>query len=360
MKKTPFVRAAANPLIVPEQIRPWLPGFKVTCAFNAGVARYGDETLLLLRVAEKPPEAEAGHMHVPVLEGTGSQTRVTVQSLRLDDPRYDFSDPRKVLDRTLGSYVFLTSLSHLRLARSRDGIHFTVEEQPFLAPDQTLEAFGTEDARITQLEGRFLINYTAVSPYGITTALAETGDFRTVRKRGVIFVTENRDVCLFPEKIHGKYYALIRPVPRQIGRARIWLAASEDLMHWGEFVPLALPDFPWGMARSGGGAPPLKTDRGWLILYHGASPEDNRYSMGAALLDADNPSRVLAVSRNPVLAPEAPYETEGFYPNVVFSCGALLDAGTVRMYYGAADRVMALATADLADLWRVMEPPVNA
>ena len=211
----------------------------------------------------------------------------------------------------------------------------------------TLEAFGTEDARITPIDGTFRINYTAVSPYGITTALAETRDFVEIKKRGVIFVTENRDVCIFPERIRGKYYALVRPVPRQIGGARIWLAASEDLLHWGEFAPLALPD----------GAPPLRTDRGWLVLYHGASRDGNRYSMGAALLDPEDPSRVLAVSREPVLSPEAPYETEGFYPNVVFSCGALLESGTVRMYYGAADRVMALATAALEDLWRVMEPP---
>ena len=352
MSKAPFVRVAANPLITPEQVRPWLPGFQVTCVFNAGVCRCGEETLLLLRVAEKPPAAPAGFLHVPILE----EDRVAVRALRLDDPRWDFSDPRKVFDRETGSYAFLTSMSHLRLARSRDGIRFTVEDQPFLRPDQPLEAFGTEDARITRIGDTFLINYTAVSPFGITTALAETADFRSVRKRGVIFVTENRDVCIFPEKISGEYRALVRPVPRQIGQARIWLAASEDLLHWGEFAPLALPDLPWSRGRSGGGAPPLRPDRGWLILYHGASPVDNRYSMGAALLDIADPSRVLSVSREPVLAPEAPYETEGFYPNVVFSCGALAEGDAIRMYYGGADRVMALATARLDDLWDVMEP----
>ena len=209
---------------------------------------------------------------------------------------------------------------------------------------------------ITRIGGTYYINYTAVSIHGITTALAETEDFVHVRKHGVIFVTENRDVCIFPDKIGGKYYSLVRPVPRQIGSAKIWVAASDDLLHWGEFTPLPLPRFGWDGMRNGGGAVPVRTDRGWLVLYHGADRESNRYSMGAALLAADDPRKVLAVSRRPVLYAEAPYETAGFYPNVVFSCGAFLEKDTVYMYYGAADRVMGLARADLAGLWAVMEP----
>ena len=346
----PFVREAENPLITPEMIRPSLPGFRVVCAFNAGAARYGDEVLLLLRVAEKPPEAEKGFLAVPVLTERDGAWRVETRSLSLEDPRYDFSDPRKVLDREAGNYVFLTSVSHLRLARSRDGIHFTVEDRPLIHPDCEMEAFGTEDARITRIGDTWYINYTAVSPHGITTALAETQDFVHIRKRGVIFVTENRDVCIFPEKIRGKYYALVRPVPRQIGAAKIWIAASEDLLHWGEFAPLALPRFSWDAARNGGGAPPLKTEKGWLVLYHGADRASNRYSMGAALLSPDDPGKVLAVSEKPVLYAEEPYETTGFYPNVVFSCGAFMENDTVHMYYGAADRVTGLARARLGEL----------
>ena len=352
----PFIREKSNPLVTPEMVSPWLPGFRVVGTYNAGVARYQGEVLLLLRVAEKPPEAEPGFVNVPVLVCKRGAWEVETRKLSLDDPRYDFSDPRKILDREAGNYVFLTGISHLRLARSRDGVRFSVEERPLIMPDCGLEAFGTEDARITRIGGTYYINYTAVSIHGITTALAETEDFVHVRKRGVIFVTENRDVCIFPDKIGGKYYSLVRPVPRQIGSAKIWVAASDDLLHWGEFTPLPLPRFGWDGMRNGGGAVPVRTDRGWLVLYHGADRESNRYSMGAALLAADDPRKVLAVSRRPVLYAEAPYETAGFYPNVVFSCGAFLEKDTVYMYYGAADRVMGLARADLAGLWAVMEP----
>ena len=351
----PFIREASNPLITPEMVSPSIPGFTVVCAFNAGVATCQGETLLLMRVAEKPPKAPEGFLNVPVLEqASDGSWQVRVRALRLDDPNYDFSDPRKILDRRLNTYVYLTSISHLRLARSRDGVHFTVDAQPLIRPDCELEGFGAEDARITQLGDTYYINYTAVSANGITTALATTKDFITVRKHGVIFVTENRDVTIFPQTIGGKYYALVRPVPKQIGLAQIWVAASDDLLHWGEFTPLHLPRYNWSDARNGGGAVPILTEKGWLVLYHGADTVSNRYSMGAALLAADDPRKVLASTPEPVLRAEAAYETEGFYPNVVFSCGATLEGNTINMYYGGADRVMALARAELCDMWAVM------
>ena len=213
-----FIREAANPLVTPEMVRPSLPGFSVVCTFNAGVAQHGGETLLLLRVAEKPPMAPDGHVNVPVLAKKDGAYRVEVHTLSLDDPRYDFSDPRKILDREAGNYVYLTSISHLRLARSRDGVHFTVDAEPFIRPDCELEGFGCEDARITRIGETYYINYTAVSIHGITTALATTKDFVHAEKHGSIFVTENRDVCIFPEQIGGKYWALVRPVSRQIGQ----------------------------------------------------------------------------------------------------------------------------------------------
>lgn len=350
---TPFVREEKNPLITPEMVKPSREGFTVVCTFNAGVAEYGGEVLLLMRVAEKPWEAEEGFLAVPVLEEEADGSfDVHVKVLNCKDPRYDFSDPRKVYDREKETYVYLTSISHLRLARSRDGVHFTVEERPFIKPDRELEGFGTEDARITKIGDTYYINYTAVSCNGITTALAVTKDFQRVEKKGLIFVTENRDVTIFPEKIHHKYYALTRPVPRQIGMAQMWVAASPDLVYWGEHELLKLPRYEWDGARNGGGAVPIKTERGWLVLYHGADKASNRYCMNAALLDLEDPSNVIAVSKRPVLEPEDSYEVEGFYPNVVFSCGALLRDGTVWMYYGAADRVMALARAPLDEIWR--------
>lgn len=352
---TPFVREKENPLVTPEMVKPSRDDFEVVCSFNAGVARYNDEILLLLRVAERPIASDAETAAVPTLEKQeDGNWKVVVKYLGRNDPRYDFSDPRKVLDKEKGSYAYLTSISHLRLARSKDGIHFTVEDRPFIQPDRELEAFGTEDARITQIGDTYYINYTAVSGNGITTALAVTKDFKTVEKQGIIFVTENRDVTIFPEKIGGNYYALTRPVPRQIGTARMWVAQSPDLYYWGRHCPLDLPRYEWDSARNGGGAVPIRTEKGWLILYHGADRQSNRYCMNAALLALDNPEKVIAAAKEPVLQPEAPYELEGFYPNVVFSCGAFLENEVVNMYYGAADRVMALARAELSDIWKAM------
>ena len=346
-----MIRCSENPLVTPSMVQPWLKGYTVECTFNAGVAEYQGQTLLLLRVAEKPPAAEPGYMNVPILAKQASGIwQVETRTLSLNDPQYDFSDPRKVFSHEAGTYVYLTSISHLRLARSTDGIHFQVDPLPLICPDCAAEAFGTEDARITQFGDTYWINYTAVSPNGITTALATTKDFQSVHKHGIAFVTENRDVTIFPERIHGEFHALVRPVPRQIGKAKIWIARSPDLLHWGNFEVLNLPEYDWSNSRTGGGAVPIRVPEGWLVLYHGADRASNRYSMGAMLLDAQNPSHILAHSHEPVLRAEAIYEREGFYPNVVFSCGALLREGTVYMYYGAADRVIGLATATISEI----------
>lgn len=355
---TPFRREKQNPLVTPEMVKPSRLDFEVVCTFNAGVAVYQDEILLLMRVAEKPiaiGKGASGILRVPFLEEQEDGAwEVAVKELSLDDARYDFSDPRKIYDKEKETYAYLTSISHLRLARSKDGVNFVVDGVPFIKPDRELEGFGTEDARITQIGDTYYINYTAVSCNGITTALAVTTDFVHVEKKGIIFVAENRDVTIFPEKIGRKYHALTRPVPRQIGIAQMWTASSPDLYHWGGHRLLKLPRYEWDGARNGGGAVPVKTDKGWLVLYHGADKKSNRYCMNAALLDLEHPDRVLAVSSRPILEPEESYETAGFYPNVVFSCGAFLKDGVVHMYYGAADRVMALARASLEDIWRYM------
>lgn len=352
---TPFVREVKNPLVTPEMVRPSRDDFEVVCTFNAGVAEYNGEVLMLMRVAEKPKSHRTDVLAVPTLEmNEHGNWEIVVKHLDCKDSQYDFSDPRKVYDNKKGTYVYLTSISHLRLARSKNGVDFVVEDKPLIQPDRELEGFGTEDARITKIGNIYYINYTAVSCNGITTAMATTRDFKSIEKQGIIFVTENRDVTIFPEMINGKYYALTRPVPRQIGMAQMWMASSPDLYHWGAHELLKLPRYEWDGARNGGGAIPIKTEKGWLILYHGADKKSNRYCMNAALLDLTNPAHVLATSRQPILEPEESYEVEGFYPNVVFSCGAFLRDDVVHMYYGAADRVMALARAPLQGIWTSM------
>jgi predicted GH43/DUF377 family glycosyl hydrolase len=238
--------------------------------------------------------------------------------------------------------MYLTSISHLRWARASDGLQFRVAAEPALAAAGELDAFGVEDARATRIGGEWWVNYTAVSSWGIATAAAVIRDGR-LERRGIWFPPPNRDVTPFPETIGGEYAALHRPMPEGLGQTAIWYASSPDLRAWGGHVPVAGPrPGAWDSLKVGGGAPPFRVADGWLALYHGVDA-DSRYALGALLLDAREPWRVLGRSREPVLAPETAYERTGFFGNVVFTCGAAVSGDRVRVYYGAADTVVAAA-----------------
>lgn len=341
-------RLEENPIIVTDHVKPSRPDFKVVGVFNAGVAAIHDEIILLLRVAEMPVHVPGNHIAVPVLnEQDGT---LEVKHLSKDDPRYNFEDSRVVKEQ--GRYAYLTSMSHLRVARSRDGVRFVIDGQPSLFPIDEAEAWGIEDPRITQLGNRYYITYSAVSPKGVAVRLAVTEDFRRFERLGLILPPENKDAAIFPGQIDGKYFMLHRPVPKSIGSPEMWIAESPDLLHWGNHRYLiGLREHSWDNGRIGGGAVPFLTNEGWLELYHGADMND-RYCMGAVLLDRKDPGKVLARSRVPVLMPETDYEMNGFFGGVVFSCGVLPMDQTVRMYYGAADEVMACADLSLEDIYR--------
>lgn len=341
-------RYEENPLITPKDVPPYHEGFEVIGTFNAGVAKFQDEIILLLRVAERPVPHDENIVKAPVFNPNTQS--VEIYEFRKDDPTYDFSDPRVIRYASTGQFAYLTSLSYLRIARSKDGRHFTVEDKPFVYPSTKLETFGIEDPRITLIDGTYYIYFSAVSPKGVGEVMVSTKDFQQVTHHGMIFAPENKDVIIFPEKINGKYYALHRPVPKSNGSPEIWIAESDNLLHWGnhQFL-LGLREDKWDSGRIGGGAVPIKTDRGWLELYHGAS-KDNRYCMGAVLLDLHDPTKVIARSDNPILEPEEDYETDGFFGNVVFSCGAIVEGDIVKMYYGAADTSMACAELRLSEI----------
>ncbi|MCM3699745.1 glycoside hydrolase family 130 protein [Paenibacillus macerans] len=340
-------RCAQNPVIRVGDVAPSRPNFRVLGAFNAGVAQVRDEIILLLRVSEAPVSDRGDEVLVPRLNEAG--TDVLIERYDKADPSYDFSDSRFVAKD--GQTVMLTSLSHLRVARSKDGVHFDIEPQPALFPEHALEAWGIEDPRVTQIGDMYYITYSSASARGVGVGLAETRDFRTFKRHGLMLAPENKDVMIFPEKINGKYYALHRPVPKSFGSPEMWIAESPDLIHWGNHrFLMGLSEQGWDSARMGGGAVPIRTDRGWLALYHGADSK-HRYCMGAVLLDLKDPAKVIARSRVPVLEPETAYEVNGFFGGVVFSCGAILLDQTIRMYYGAADEVMAVVDIPLEDIY---------
>lgn len=341
-----FTRHSLNPLITPAQVRPSRPDYEVIGAFNAGATLHNNETILLLRVAERPLERDPNWVLCPHLNEHGELTLLRV---RRDDPDYDMRDPRFIVHRAT-SAVYLTSISHIRLARSSDGTHFSIEEFPWLKAETPYEAFGVEDARITPIDGGYCVNYSAVSANGIATGLVETVDFTNCIRRGIIFPPSNRDVAIFPQKVNGLYTCYHRPMPGEFGKYSMWTATSPDLVHWGDHR-LALEGNAegWDSGRVGGGAPPIWTERGWLSIYH-AADRQHRYCLGAFLSAHDQPSNILYRSATPIMQPETPYETEGFFPNVVFTCGVTVVDGTLRVYYGASDDTIGLAETPVSAL----------
>lgn len=261
--------------------------------------------------------------------------------------------------RMLARVEDLSGTSCLWLARSADGIHFTPDGGPALVPAQddrfgAVESHGIEDPRITPLDDKYYITYVGYSAYDPLTLLACTEDFVNLQRVAIVTLPENKDVVLFPERIGGRYARLDRPMTQSSKRGDIWLSFSPDLIHWGDPRPvMTLRPRKWDSAKIGAGAPPIKTNQGWLVIYHGvrATAAGLLYRLGAALLDLESPWRVVGRANSAILSPLAPEDFQGNVSNVVFTCGAVLEPDqTLRVYYGAADHVMCLATAALDDV----------
>ena len=173
--------------------------------------------------------------------------------------------------------------------------------------------------------------------------MRSTSDWRRFTDYGLVLPPHNKDCALFEQKIGNLYYMLHRPSSPEIGGNYIWIAQSPDLYHWGNHKCVARTRKGlWDSARIGAGCSPIPTDEGWLMIYHGADAA-NRYCLGAMLLDADDPSKVIARSEEPLMEPSEPYELEGFFGNVVFTNGHVVDGDRILMYYGASDKVICRA-----------------
>jgi len=337
-------RSPDNPIIGPKDVKPSSGDFEVIGVFNAGVARLEDEVILLLRVAERPISTHPDVVLAGVYDV--AQGSIILKEFSKDEPENDFSDPRLIIRP---AETYLTSISHLRVARSTDGINFEIEDTAAIGPANDLESFGIEDPRISQIDGTYYISYVGVSPFGVTSCLASTKDFKSFERHGVIFCPENKDVVLFPERIKGKYYALHRPVSPLFKKRDIWIAESPDLFCWGNHRYLCGPRADrWDEVKIGASTVPLKIDAGWLEIYHGVD-RNNRYCLGAALLDVKQPWKVIARSDKPILEPQTDYEIEGFFGNVVFTCGLLCEDDKLKIYYGVADTAICYAELSLEE-----------
>ena len=297
-----FARSQHNPLMTCED----LP-YVANAVLNAGAADLGDEVLLLLRV-----ESCSGR-------------------------------------------------SHLIVARSRDGVTgWEVEDRALLHPAQghPYEANGVEDCRITWMEdlGLWGLAYTAYSEYGPGVGMATTRDFSSVERIGLVLPPNDKNAALFPRKFDGLYAMLHRP---SVGGGSIWISYSPDLVFWGRselVLPVRVGPW-WDGARVGAGLPPIETDAGWLLIYHGVKTlaEAPLYRIGAALLDLDRPHRLMARARRWLLAPREPYERTGDADNVIFPCGGFVRGEELWVYYGAADSSICLARARISDILSVVQ-----
>ena len=304
MKRELFHRHPANPILTADD---W--PYPVNAVFNPGAAIVDGETLLLARVED------------------------------------------------------LRGISHLTVGRSANGIDgWRVAMEPLLAPEAGIksEEWGFEDARTVWVEelNRFVITCTAYGPTGPAVYLATTQDFLSVERHGIVINPEDKNAAILPERVGGKWILFHRPTTGfGITHPGISLSRSDDLISWSPPEVVMQPRLGpwWDSLRIGIGPPLLKTEHGWLLVYHGVKETvaGAIYRIGAALLDLEEPTRVIGRSANWIFGPlVTTHERTGDVPNAIFPCGLIHDraSGELRLYYGAADTSVCLATAQLEDL----------
>lgn len=254
-------------------------------------------------------------------------------------------------------------ISRLGYADSEDGILWIKSKEPRVLPDNTgIEDNGVEDPRIVKIDGRYLVTYTAyeMADKAVQTRIRilKTTDFHEFEHLTPIFQSQphknDKDGVLFSEKINGQYCLLHRLEPN------IQFSTSKDLKNWTKYSTVLSPTKnEWESLKIGAGAPPVKTPLGWLVFYHGVS-QMMIYSMGAAILDVDNPTKVLYRLPFPLLTPEFVYEQIGVVSNVVFGTSVVELVANYYLYYGAGDNVIAAALIDKNNLLKtLLQYPVN-
>jgi len=334
-----------NPILTPADISPSQPDMKIECVLNPGAFRFDDKTWLLLRVAERPAQ-KPGRVSFPILN---ENDEFEILEFDANDPDLNITDPRMVGYKGV---TYLSTISHLRLVCSEDNIHFhePADYPTTLFGKGRLESFGIEDCRVVEINKTFYLTYTEVSENGVGVGLMQTNDWKTIQREGMMLPPHNKDCALFPEKINGRFYCLHRPSGIDIGGNFIWIASSPDLQHWGDHrCILKTRVESWDSARVGAGASPIRTNEGWLEIYHGANAK-HRYCLGAMLMDLDDPTKVIARSTEPIMEPLMKYEQEGFFGHVVFTNGHIVDGDNITMYYGASDTVICGATLSMKDV----------
>lgn len=343
-------RFPQNPLLSPPHLKASLDGLHIACLLNPGAFKFEGKTWLLVRVAERPQQSEVV-VSFPILTATGE---TQIMEIALNDADLITTDARVVRYKGVD---YLTTLSHLRLLCSDDGVKFYEPKgYKYLFGSGPLQTFGIEDCRVAKVDDTFYLTFTAVSDSGVGVGMRTTKDWKTFENYGMIIPPHNKDCAIFEEKINGMFYCLHRPSSVDIGGNYIWMAQSPDGVHWGNHRCIVKTrEGMWDHTRVGAGAAPIKTDKGWLEIYHGANAE-HQYCLGALLLDLDDPYKVIARTTDPIMLPQEPYELTGFFGHVVFTNGHIVedDGDTITMYYGAADEHVCGAHLSIKEIFAAL------
>ncbi|GIW94610.1 MAG: hypothetical protein KatS3mg110_2651 [Pirellulaceae bacterium] len=343
-------------LLAPGDIEPTTEGWQVLGVFNPGVFESPDgRVILVARVAEVPIAERDGMVALPVwCPGRGPVVQWEPAA------EWEAVDRRVFRHRHTGQ-IRLSSVSHLRLFDCGGGAEVP---RPIgrIVPEHAWELYGIEDARVTCIDGVFYMTYVGVSEWGICTGWAISRDGHTWQRQGILLPPDNKDVVFFPRKVADRFVIIHRPMcSLRWSRPAMWLAYSQDGVHFGEHVRLyGGGSADWDADRVGAGPPPVYWEGRWLVVYHGSAvaqpPAVGRYAAGVMVLDGEDPCRIMGITRRPLLVPEEPFERDGFVPEVVFPTGVICRDERLWLYYGAADTAVAVAAGSVADMLADVQP----
>lgn len=354
-------------LLGPDNFNPSFEDWKIEGVFNPGAVRMPDKRIVLYaRIAESAGSAQQNMRSCPIMSSE-KEYKVNYQMIHEKD----------IVKKGKWGEIYLRdgicrlpTISHFKkITLKSDGFNIEEKEQtPIFTGMPGDGDYGVEDSRIILIGDKYYMTYVSVSNYeGVSTSLAVSRDLKNWKRQGIIFREQNKDAVIFPEKIGGKYIALHRPEGFfEFSRPSVWISYSPDLVYWGREKSIFRPrPYAWDEVRIGAGAPPIKTKKGWLVIYHGVKEikvkkeEKVNYSAGSILLDLKNPEKVLARSPRdlPLFDSNKYFEKEGFLNNIVFPTGAIptLKGDNLLIYYGATDRYTAVREISFSEIFKKME-----
>lgn len=353
-------------LLKPEDFKPSLKNWEIEGIFNPGAIRMPNKQVVLyVRIAERGHLENGKLLHCPVI--------IPGEEYELGSKKIE----KEKIIKHEGNILYLKSgecrlatISHFkRVILDKTGMNVeTLEPKPIFTGLPAESNYGVEDPRLIKFGDKYLMTYVSLSSTeGVSTALAISKDLIKWERKGIIFRTQNKDVVIFPEKINNRFVALHRPESSFVfSRPSIWIAYSKDLIYWGRDKSILRPrEKSWDSLRIGSGPPPIKTKKGWLVIYHGVKEiqdkdvEKKIYSAGAVLLDLKDPSKILARSpkKKPLFKPSKKHEKEGFIDNVIFPTGIVrdLDKDYLLIYSGEADKLISVRRMKIDDILNSMK-----